>query len=205
MMRSPVDDRFSAFRRLGEALASRERQGGIIWRVASHTDRLCVPGKGKARGLELKHLLIVAHVPSANTTRLRDAVVKGARHPDIDDVEIVVKTPFEAGPDDVLAADAIILGTTENLGYMSGALKDFFDRTYYSVLEVAQGKPYALYIRAGMDGTGTRRSVETIVTGLRWRAVQDPLICRGDWDEAFVARCEELGMAMAAGLGAGVF
>jgi hypothetical protein len=153
----------------------------------------------------MKHLLVVAHIPSPNTTRLRDAVVKGASHPDIDGVKITVKTPFEAGPDDVLAADAVILGTTENLGYMSGAMKDFFDRTYYPVLEIAQGKPYALYIRAGMDGTGTRRGVETIITGLRWRAVQDPLICRGDWDEAFVEQCEELGMAMAAGLEAGVF
>jgi len=153
----------------------------------------------------MKRLLVVAHVPSPNTTRLRDAVLAGARNPDIDGVEIIAKTPFEAGPGDVLAADAVILGTTENLGYMSGAMKDFFDRTYYPVLEIAQGKPYALYIRAGLDGTGTRRSVETIITGLRWRAVQGPLICRGDWDEAFVAQCEELGMAMAAGLEAGVF
>jgi len=153
----------------------------------------------------MKRLLVVAHVPSPNTTRLRDAVLAGARNPDIDGVEIIAKTPFEAGPGDVLAADAVILGTTENLGYMSGAMKDFFDRTYYPVLEIAQGKPYALYIRAGLDGTGTRRGVETIITGLRWRAVQGPLICRGDWDEAFVAQCEELGMAMAAGLEAGVF
>jgi hypothetical protein len=153
----------------------------------------------------MKRLLVVAHVPSPNTTRLRDAVLAGARNPDIDGVKIIAKTPFEAGPGDVLAADAVILGTTENLGYMSGAMKDFFDRTYYPVLEIAQGKPYALYIRAGLDGTGTRRSVETIITGLRWRAVQGPLICRGDWDEAFVAQCEELGMAMAAGLEAEVF
>ncbi len=153
----------------------------------------------------MKRLLIVAHIPSPNTQRLRDAVLAGARHPEITGVETIAKTPFEAGPEDVLAAGAVILGTTENLGYMSGALKDFFDRTYYPVLEKAQGKPYALYIRAGMDGTGTRRGVETIITGLRWRAVQDPLICRGDWDEAFVAQCEELGMAMAAGLAAGVF
>ncbi len=153
----------------------------------------------------MKRLLVVAHIPSPNTLRLRDAVLSGAGHPDIEGVEVVVKTPFEAGPDDVLAADAIILGTTENLGYMSGALKDFFDRTYYPVLEIAQGKPYALYIRAGMDGTGTRRGVETIITGLGWRAVQDPLICRGNWNEDFVGQCEELGMAMAAGLEAGVF
>ena len=153
----------------------------------------------------MKQLLIVAHVPSDNTRALRDAVVRGAGHEDIDDVQVRALTPFEAGPNDVRAADAIILGTTENLGYMSGALKDFFDRTYYAVLEEKQGLPYGLYIRAGHDGTGTRRSVETIITGLRWRAVQEPLICRGAYSEDFIAQCEELGLAMAAGLEAGVF
>ena len=155
--------------------------------------------------MEKKTLLIVAHVPSPNTTVLRDAVVRGATSEDIDNVEVRALTPFEAGPDDVLACDGIILGTTENLGYMSGALKDFFDRSYYPCLDHTQGLPYALYIRAGHDGTGTRRAVETIVTGLRWRAVQEPLVCRGAYDDAFAAQCEELGLAMAAGLEAGVF
>jgi len=152
-----------------------------------------------------KHLLIVAHVPSPNTRKLRDAVLRGARHEDIEAVEVRALTPFEAGPDDVLLAQAIVLGTTENLGYMSGALKDFFDRCYYPCLEKTEGLPYALYIRAGHDGTGTRRGVETIVTGLRWRAVREPLICRGAWREDFVGQCEELGMLVAAGLDAGVF
>ena len=152
-----------------------------------------------------KRLLIVAHAPSDNTKRLLDAVVAGARHPDIEGVEVVAQSPFDTVPEHVLAAQAIILGTTENLGYMSGALKDFFDRTYYPVLEKTEGQPYALAIRAGHDGTGTRRGVETIVTGLRWRAIQDPLICRGDFKEAFVPACEELGTLMAAGLEAGVF
>ncbi len=151
-----------------------------------------------------KHLLIVAHVPSDNTRRLRDAVVKGATGPDISGVELRTLIPFEAKPDDVLWADAIILGTTENLGYMSGALKDFFDRIYYPCLELTQGKPYAAYIRAGHDGTGTKRGIETIVTGLRWRAARDPLICRGEWQEAFAGQCEELGALMAASLEAGV-
>ena len=87
----------------------------------------------------MKQLLIVAHIPSENTRVLRDAVLSGATHSDIDGVETRALTPFEAGPDDVRAADAIILGTTENLGYMSGALKDFFDRTYYAVLGEKQG------------------------------------------------------------------
>lgn len=153
----------------------------------------------------MKRLLVVAHVPSENTARLRDAVVEGARSADIAGVETCCLTPFEAGPGDVLAADGIILGTTENLGYMSGALKDFFDRSYYGVIEKTEGLPYCLYIRAGHDGTGTRRGVETIVTGLRWRAVQEPLICRGDWQDRFIGDCRTLGMAMAAGLEAGIF
>lgn len=150
-----------------------------------------------------KRLLVVAHAPSPNTQKLLEAVLRGARHPDIDAVETVHKPPLEAGPEDVLAADAIILGTTENLGYMSGALKDFFDRSYYPVLEERQGLPCALYVRAGHDGTGTRHAVESIVTGLRWKWAQEPLILRGDWQEAFIDRVEELAMAMAAGLEVG--
>ncbi|MBB3232865.1 flavodoxin family protein [Halomonas stenophila] len=152
----------------------------------------------------MKRLLIVAHAPSANTRRLRDAARRGAGHPDIEGVEVVVKAPLEAGPEDVLACDAILLGTTENLGYMSGALKDFFDRSYYPLLEETQGLPCALYIRAGHDGTGTRRAVEGIVTGLRWKWVQEPLICRGEFKTEFMTQCEELGLSMAASLEAGI-
>mgnify|MGYP001462952655 FL=1 len=151
-----------------------------------------------------KRLLIVAHVPSPNTTRLMKAVVAGANSPNISGVNAIAKNPFDATSEDVMAANGIILGTTENLGYMSGALKDFFDRIYYPCLEKKQGTPYALYIRAGHDGTGTRRGVEAIVTGLRWKGVQEPLILKGDWQDSFVGSCEELGMAMAAGLEAGI-
>ncbi|PKM29054.1 MAG: flavodoxin [Gammaproteobacteria bacterium HGW-Gammaproteobacteria-11] len=155
--------------------------------------------------MKQKQLLLVAHAPSDNTLALVEAVLRGARHPDIDQVEVTWKKPLEAVPEDVLAADAIILGTTENLGYMSGALKDFFDRCYYPVLDLKQGLPCALYIRAGLDGTGTRRAVESIVTGLRWTWVQDPLIFKGDWQPAFLEQAEELGLTLAAGLEAGIF
>jgi multimeric flavodoxin WrbA len=152
-----------------------------------------------------KQLLVVAHAPSANTRRLVEAVLRGARDPEIDGVTVRHLPPLEAGPADVLGADALLLGTTENLGYMSGALKDFFDRIYYPCLDQTRGLPYALYIRAGHDGTGTRRAVETIVTGLGWRAVREPLLCRGDWQESFVGDCEELGTLLAAGIEAGIF
>lgn len=133
-----------------------------------------------------------------------DTVTAGARDSSIQGVDVMAKSPFDTDAADVMSAHGIILGTTENLGYMSGALKDFFDRIYYPCLEEKQGTPYALYIRAGHDGTGTRRGVETIVTGLRWKAVQEPLLMRGEWQDGFVAPCRELGMAMAAGLEAGI-
>lgn len=155
--------------------------------------------------MEQHRLLIVAHAPSANTLRMRDSVAEGAAAPEIENVRVEVLGPLEATPEHVLSADAIILGTTENLGYMSGALKDFFDRCYYPCLEKTQGLPYAMYIRAGHDGTGTRRAVETIVTGLRWRQIQPPLICRGFWSENFPAQCRDLGLLVAAGLEAGIF
>ncbi len=153
----------------------------------------------------MKTLLIVAHAPSDNTRLMAEAALKGAQHPDIDQVQTRWLTPLEATPEDVLSCDGIIMGTTENLGYMSGALKDFFDRCYYPCLEVKQGLPCALYVRAGNDGTGTCRAVESICTGLRWNWIQAPLVCRGDWQTRFLAQCEELGMTMAAGLEVGIY
>ena len=152
----------------------------------------------------MKRLLIVAHAPSPNTLRLRSAIENGARNPDIEAVEVVVKAPLEAGPEDILACDAIILGTTENLGYMSGALKDWFDRIYYPVLEKKQGLPLVSIIRAGHDGTGTERAIRTIATGLRWRWVQEAIVLRGDWQESWLQDVEDLGEALVTALDGGM-
>lgn len=153
----------------------------------------------------MPNLLINVHCPSANTRRLRDALVKGASHPDIDGVDLRVTEPLRAGADDVLWADAVLLGTTENFGYMSGAMKDFFDRVYYPCLEKTEGLPYAIAIRAGLDGTGTKTALERIITGLRWRPIQEPLISKGDFSDDFLNDWESLGMTMAAGLEAGIY
>ena len=136
---------------------------------------------------------------------MTDAVVIGASHKDILGVDLRVHIPLDAGAEDVLWADGIILGTTENFGYMSGAMKDFLERSYYPCLEKTAGLPYTLFIRAGNDGLGAKSSIERILKGLAWRAVQEPLICSGDYQESFLKSCEELGMTMAAGLEAGIF
>ncbi len=147
-----------------------------------------------------KQILIVAHQPSPNTKRLADAALKGCQHPELDNIEARMLTPFETKTEDVLTANAIILGTTENLAYMSGALKDFFDRTYNDLLEKKQGLPVVAFIRAGSDGTGTERALKTILTGLKWRWIQPPLICKGDWQDQFVEQVEELALSLAAQL-----
>jgi multimeric flavodoxin WrbA len=151
-----------------------------------------------------KKLIVIAHTPSANTQRMLDAVIKGASHQDIENVDIQYIAPLDTQPEDIKSAQAIIIGTTENLGYVSGLIKDVFDRCYYDCLDLTQGLPFTFYIRAGHDGTGARRAIETITTGLRWRLVQEPLICKGGFDEEFIAQCEELGLAMAASLDAGI-
>jgi multimeric flavodoxin WrbA len=129
----------------------------------------------------------------------------GVALPEIEGVEARVLSPFDTDPAAVLAADALVLLTTENLGYMSGAMKDFFDRCYYPLLDRTDALPYALLVRAGHDGTGTCRAVASIAGGLRWKAVHEPVVCKGAWDEGFVARANELGTFMAAGLEAGIF
>ncbi|MAV29848.1 MAG: flavodoxin [Cycloclasticus sp.] len=152
----------------------------------------------------MKLLLVIAHAPSPNIQRLINAVLKGANNSDVNGVEVRFISALEAEADDVLTADAVILGTPENLGYMSGALKDFFDRNYYPCLDKTDALPCAILIRAGNDGTGTRRAIESILTGLRWKIVQEPLICRGAFKEEFVDQAEELGLFMAASLEAGI-
>lgn len=153
----------------------------------------------------MHNLLLVTHCPSDNTAKLRDAVIRGVNHPDISAVSLRSLAPLDATAADVLWADALILGGTENFGYMAGRVKDFFERIYYPCLDKTQGLPFALYIRAGTDGEGARNSIERIVTGLKWRHVQPPLICQGDFQEIFLTRCEALGTTLAAGLEAGVF
>ena len=152
-----------------------------------------------------KSLLIVCNTPSTNTQALADATVLGATHHNIENVDVVFRRAADATSDDVLNCDGIVIGTTENFGYMSGLIKDFFERIYYPCIEHTEGLPYALYIRAGIDGQGTLTGVQKIITGLRWRQVQEPIVLQGDYQDGFTKQCEELGMSIAAGLDANIY
>jgi multimeric flavodoxin WrbA len=153
----------------------------------------------------VSRLLVVYHSRSGGTQALTDAIVAGATNADISGVEVVVKRAFDADAADVRGADAVLLGTPENFGYMSGALKDFFERIYHELLDETPGRPYALYVKASTDGSGAVRSVERIVTGLKWRAVQPALVVTGTVGPEDLAAAEELGLTVAAGLEAGIF
>lgn len=147
-----------------------------------------------------KNLLIVVHTPSQNTQKLADVAMAATQLDDINNVNVIVKKSQDTHVGDVLQADAIIIGTTENFGHMAGLTKDFFERIYYPVLEHKQGLPVACYIRAGLDGTGSKRAIESIVTGLRWRWIQPPLLLKGGWSDDFCEQVAELSMAVCAGL-----
>ena len=150
-------------------------------------------------------LLVVYHSMSGGTQAMTDAVVAGATDDAISGVHVVVQRAFDTVPDDVRQCNGIILGTPSNFGYMSGALKDFFDRVFYEVVNDTPGRPYALYVKASTDPDGAVRSVERIVAGLRWKAIAPPLVVTGDLRPDDLDRCHELGATMAAGLEAGMF
>lgn len=107
--------------------------------------------------------------------------------------------------EDLLAADGYLFGTPETFGSMCGLLKDFFERTYYPALGRLNGRPFALFVCAGNDGSGAVRSIQRIARGHGWREVQPALVVRSEEVELRVNDCEELGAAMALGLALGVF
>ena len=153
----------------------------------------------------MKHLLIVFHSKTGNTRQLADAVIDGASSGDVRGVEVRVLRAADAGPEDLLWADGLLLGTPENFGYLSGALKDFLDRTFYEVEGKLTPLPYAMFVSAGNDGTGAVRAMERIANGYPFLAVQAPLIARGTPTPEDLDSCRELGQAMAMGLEMGIF
>jgi multimeric flavodoxin WrbA len=150
----------------------------------------------------VKTLLIVYHTGGVKTAQMADAVERGARAEG--SVRVVMKRCADAGPEDVLGADGLVLGTPENFGYMSGMMKDFLERIFYACEGKVNGRPWALIVGAGQDGTGAVTSVERIIAGLRLKKISEPIVVVKELKAEQLASCEELGAAMAAGLAAGI-
>lgn len=152
-----------------------------------------------------KRLLIIhgGHA-GGRTHRLVQAVQLGVLTAE-EPIEIRTLPALEADTPDLLWAQGLLIGTPEHFGYMSGAVKDFMDRTFYPVEGKVDGLPYALFISAGNDGTGAVTSIERIALGYKWKKIAEPVIVVGDVTDAALQRCNELGQMMAAGLSLGIF
>ena len=150
-----------------------------------------------------RHLLIVYHSQTGHTRTMARAVRRGARR--VSEVETRLKMALRAGLEDLLWAHGLLLGTPENFGYMSGALKNFLDRTYYPAQGKVDGLPYAVFISAGNDGRGALSSIERIARGYPLKPVCEPIIARGELTAEVLQHCEELGETMALGVAWGIF
>ncbi len=163
----------------------------------------------------MKTLLIVYHSMTGGSQQMAEAALRGANEEAGIDAHLV--RAADAGPEAVLQADGYLFVTPENLAAMSGMMKDFFDRTYYAALDRISGRPYAALVCAGSDGANAVRQIERICTGWRLKPACEPLIVctHAQTPEQILApktigfrdlrRCEEIGAALAAGLGLGIF
>jgi multimeric flavodoxin WrbA len=143
-------------------------------------------------------LLIVHHTASPATHTLFDAVWSGATDAAITGVDVVARPALTASAVDVLDADGYVLGTPANLGYISGALKHFFDQIYYPCLTTTTARPFGVYVHGNNETTGALKAIEVITTGLQWRQAQAPVSVVGAPTQSDVDACWELGAAMAA-------
>ncbi len=150
-----------------------------------------------------RHLLIIYHSQTGHTRMMARAVRRGARR--VAEVETRLKMALRADLDDLLWAHGLLLGTPENFGYMSGALKNFLDRTYYPAQGLISGLPYAVFISAGNDGTGALTSIERIARGYPLKPVCDPIIAKDEPTTEILQHCAELGETMASGVAWGIF
>jgi multimeric flavodoxin WrbA len=147
-------------------------------------------------------LLVVHHTTSPSLEAMLDAVLAGTRADGIEGVQVLVRPALSATASDVLAAGGYLLGTPANMGYMSGALKHFFDQVYYPCLEATAGAPYGLFVHGNLDTAGAQRSVHAIATGMRWQRAADDVVVTATPDPAGLDACWNLGAVLAAALAA---
>jgi len=148
-------------------------------------------------------ILIVYHSQTGKTQKWRRPFIEGAKS--IEGVDVILKKPTNATLEDLLAADGLAVGTPENFGYMSGMIKDFFDRTYIGAQEKVFRKPFVVFISAGNDGTGALRAIERIALGYKFKTVYQPVIAKGEITEEILSQCHELGATIAGGCQMGIY
>jgi multimeric flavodoxin WrbA len=148
----------------------------------------------------MPRLLIVHHTPSPGMQAMFEAVVAGATDPEIEGVDVVRRPALTASATDVLEADGYLLGTPANIGYMSGALKHFFDQIYYPCLDSTRGRPYGCYVHGNEGTEGAVRAIENIAAGLGWEKAFNPVTVMGTPGKNELESCWELGATVAAGL-----
>ena len=148
----------------------------------------------------MARLLVVHHTPSPALDSMFRAVMDGATNDAIEGVEVVARPALAASAVDVLEADGYVLGTPANLGYMSGALKHFFDLVYYPCLDATQRRPFGMYLHGNDDVTGARRAIEKITGGMGWRTVHEPIEVMATPSREDLDACWDLGATVAATL-----
>jgi len=154
---------------------------------------------------QTKRLLIIHGGHAGGRTHRLVAAVHGGVQAGDGSIEVRKLPALEAGVDDLLWAQGLLIGTPEHFGYMAGAVKDFMDRTFYPVEGKVDALPYAVFVSAGNDGLGAVTSIERIALGYKWKKIAEPIIVRGDITQAHLQQCAELGQTMAAGLTLGIF
>jgi multimeric flavodoxin WrbA len=142
-------------------------------------------------------ILVVYHSQTGNTEKMACAVADGASS--FENTELSFKRACDANVEDLLSCDGLAIGTPENFGYMSGAMKDFFDRTFYPAQGKIFKKPYVMFISAGNDGTGAENSIERIARGYPLKKVYDSVIAKGEVTDELLDTCRELGKVLAGG------
>lgn len=151
----------------------------------------------------MKTLSIIFHSQSGNTRKMAEAILEGASKEA--DIKSELLSAFDATIETLAGTDLVIFGTPENFGYMSGALKDFFDRTYDLALERHIRPGYALFVSAGNDGSNAVREIRRIMKGYNMTELAEPVIATKGIRETDLEKCRELGHTLAAGLSLGIF
>ncbi len=152
---------------------------------------------------DMTKILIIYHSQTGHTEQMAEAVAEGAKT--IEHTEVILKKAAEATLDDLLACNGLAIGTPENFGYMSGMIKDFFDRTYESAQDKVFRKPYVVFISAGNDGTGALRAIERIALGYKFKNVYHPVIAKGKVTAEILEQCREMGGTLAGGCALGIY